>query len=238
MLTCTGGGVNVAVTGWVLVGPALFLLYERFFAGVGPGALRPFLVRLVPVVLVANAWWLAPVVVHARYGLDFLPFTEQPGTIWQTTSITESLRLMGFWTSYIGLGFGGTLRPYASHGPVLLFHWPVLVASLLVPALALGGFAWTRRWRYGPWFLLLALAGLLIMVTGFPEGTPLRKALTFTYNQVQPVQFLRTTYKAGSLLALGLACLGGAAFAVAWDRHRALGRACRRSRWSRSPRGR
>ena len=218
VLTCTGGGVNVAVTGWVLVGPGLFLLYERFVAGVGPGALWPFLVRLVPVVVLANAWWLAPVVVHARYGLDFLPFTEQPGTIWQTTSVTETLRLMGFWTSYIGLGFGGTLRPYASHGPVLLFHWPVLVATLLVPALALGGFAWTRRWRYGPWFLLLALTGLVIMVTGFPEGTPLRRALTFTYNEVQPVQFLRTTYKAGSLLALGLACLGGAAFALAWDR--------------------
>ena len=55
------------------------------------------------------------VLVHMRFGLDFLPFTEQPGTIWQTTSVTESLRLTGFWTSYIGLGFGGPLRPYASH---------------------------------------------------------------------------------------------------------------------------
>jgi hypothetical protein len=218
VLTCTGGGVNVAVTVWVLVGPLLFVLYERWFGGVGRGAIGPFLLRLAPVVLVANAWWLAPVLVHFRYGLDFLPFTEQPGTIWQTTSITESLRLMGFWTSYIGLGFGGVLRPYASHAPVLLFHPAVLVASLVVPALALGSFAWTRRWRYGPWFLLLALTGLLIMVTGFPEGTPLRRALTFTYNQVEAVQFLRTTYKAGPLLALGLACLGGAAFGLAWDR--------------------
>jgi hypothetical protein len=172
------------------------------------------------VVAVANLWWLVPVVVHAGYGLDFLRFTEQPGTIWQTTSITESLRLTGFWTSYIGLGFGGLIRPYASHAHALLFHPPVLVASLLIPALAFGGFAATRRWRYGPWFVLLALAGLLVMVAGFPEGTPLRRALTFTYNTVQPVQFLRTTYKAGPLLALGLACLGGATFGVLWDRAR------------------
>ena len=68
------------------------------------------------------------------------------------------------------------------HAHALLFHPAVLVASLLVPALALSGFAWTRRWRYGPWFLLLCLAGLLVMVAGFPEGTPLRRALTFTYN--------------------------------------------------------
>ena len=54
------------------------------------------------------------------------------------------------------------------------------------------------------------------MVAGFPEGTPLRQGLTFTYNHVGAVQFLRTTYKAGPLLALGLACLGGAGAAQLW----------------------
>ena len=47
------------------------------------------------------------------------------------------------------------------------------------------------------------------MVAGFPEGTPLRRAMNFTYNHVAPLQFLRTTYKAGPLLALGLAVPGG-----------------------------
>ncbi len=56
------------------------------------------------------------------------------------------------------------------------------------------------------------------MSVGFPDGTPLRKAATFTYNHVTAVQFLRTTYKAGPLLALGLACLGGVAFAELWAR--------------------
>lgn len=223
VLTCTGGGVNLAVTGWVLVGPLLFIVYERTLGGVGPKAIWPFLLRLAPIALLANVWWLAPAFVHLRYGLDFLPFTEQPGTIWQTTSITESLRLMGFWTSYIGGGFGGELRPFSSHAPALLFHPAVLVASLLIPALTLGGFAWTRRWRYGPWFLILALTGLAIMVTGFPEGTPLRKAFTFTYNHAEPLRFLRTTYKAGPLLALALAGLGGALAGVAWDRSRGGG---------------
>ncbi|MDQ3742097.1 MAG: DUF3367 domain-containing protein, partial [Actinomycetota bacterium] len=225
VLTCTGGGVNAAVTGWLLLAPALFLVYERWLGGVERGAVRPFLLRLAPAVALANAWWVLPVLVHARYGLDFLPFTEQPGTIWQTTSVTEALRLMSFWTSYIGLGFGGVLRPYASHGPDMLFSPFVVVASLLLPAIALGGFAWTRRWRYGPWFLTLTLVGLLVMVVGFPEGTPLRRAATFTYNHVGVVQFLRTTYKAGPLVALGLACLGGAAFGLLWARTRGVARA-------------
>ncbi|HEX8086142.1 MAG TPA: alpha-(1-_3)-arabinofuranosyltransferase family protein [Solirubrobacteraceae bacterium] len=222
VLTCTGGGVNAAVTGWLLLAPILFVLYERTLGGVGRGALKPFLVRLAPAVALGNAWWVVPVLVHARYGLDFLPFTEQPGTIWQTTSVSEALRLMSFWTSYIGLGFGGTLRPYTSIGPDFLFSPVVVVASLLVPAFALGGFAWTRRWRYGPFFLILTLVGLLVMVAGFPEGTPLRRAATFTYNHVGVVQFLRTTYKAGPLVALGLACLGGVAFGMLWARRRVL----------------
>src|SRR4051794_17413341 len=220
VLTSTGGGINAAVTGWVLLAPLLFVAYERLWGGIGRGALRPWLLRMAAVNAVAQAWWLVPVLVHSRYGLNFLPFTEQPGTIWGTTSLTESLRLMGFWTSYIGVGYGGVLRPFASHGEVLLFNLGVVVAGLALPALALTAFAWVGRARYAPWFLGMALVGLLVMAAGFPEGTPLRKGLTFTYNHAAPLQVLRTTYKAGPLLALGLACLGGMGFAAAW---RALG---------------
>ena len=52
----------------------------------------------------------------SRYGIDFLQFTEQPGTIWGTNSVTETLRLMGYWTSYIGVGFGVT-RPVLLRRP-------------------------------------------------------------------------------------------------------------------------
>ena len=68
--------------------------------------------------------------VHARYGLDFLPFTEQPGTIWSTTSLPESLRLLGFWTSYIGVGYTGTLRAFQADAGVYLGLAPVVVATL------------------------------------------------------------------------------------------------------------
>ena len=92
---------------------------------------------------------------------------------------------------------------------MLLFALPVVLAGLLVPALALTGFAWTRKHPYGPFALLLVLVGLLIMSAGFPEGTPLRRASNFTYNHFLPVQFLRTTYKAGPLVLIGLAILAG-----------------------------
>src|SRR5919198_1474741 len=218
VLTSTGGGVNAAVTGWLLLGPVLFLAYEVLFAGVEREAVTPYLARVVPLAILASAWWVIPVAVHSIYGLNFLPFTEQPGTIWQTTSVTESLRLLGYWLSYIGIGYGGKLHSYFGDSRVMLFHPAVVIASLLVPALALGGFVWTRRWRYGPWFLGLSLAGAIVMVAGFPDGTPLRRALTFTYNHVEAVQFLRTTYKAGPLPPPRPPCLGGAAAHEAWRR--------------------
>jgi hypothetical protein len=218
VLTATSGGVNVAVTGWVLVGPLLLVLYELRWGGIAVRSLVPYGLRLAGALVVASAWWVVPVIVHAHYGTNFLPFTEQPGTIWGTTSVSESLRLMGFWTSYIGVGFGGRLDPFAGHGHVLVFSKLVVVAGLLVPALALGGFLWTRRARYGPFFMLMTLVGVVIMAAGWPEGTPLRRGLTFTYNHAQALQFLRTTYKAGPLVALGLAVLGGGALSAAWVR--------------------
>jgi arabinofuranan 3-O-arabinosyltransferase len=218
VLTSTGGGVNVAVTAWLLVGPALLLLYERFWGGVDTRAVRSLLVRLIVVNAVAQLWWVIPVLIQGVAAPSFLPFSEQPGTIWSTTSLTESLRLMGFWTSYVGVGFGGTLRPFQGSAPALLFLVPVVVASLVVPAAALGAFLHTRRWRYAPFFLLLTFAGLLVMSAGWPDGTPLRRAATGAYYRVESIEFLRTTYKAGALTALGLAALGGAAFDAAWRR--------------------
>ncbi len=218
IVTSMGGGVNAAVTAFMLVGALLLLVYEPLVLGVEWRAVRGFCLRAVPLMVLASLWWIAPVLVATRYGLDFLPFTEHPGSIWATTSLPESLRLMGYWISYLGVGYSGKLTPYFSDSGLLLFNPLVVVATLVAPALALAGFVWTRRWRYGPFFLLLVLVGLLLMAAGFPEGTPLRRGLNFTYNHVNAVHFLRTSYKAGPLVGLALACLGGVAAGELWRR--------------------
>ena len=58
--------------------------------------------------------------------------------MWGTTSATESLRLMSFWLSYVGIGFAGRAIPYFDDSRTLLFSVPVVVATLLLPAAALG----------------------------------------------------------------------------------------------------
>ena len=205
----SGGGVNAGVLGWVLVGPLLLALYERLFGDVRAGAIGPFLLRLVPLGVLASLWWLIGLAVAATHAPNILQFTEQPGAIWNPTSLTESLRLMGYWPSYFGISYTGPLKPfYASAGPLLFSPW-VVGASLLVPALALAALPWTLRRRYAPFLLLLTLIGLLAMTAGFPNGTLLRRGLLFSYYHLSLLQVLRTSYKAGPLVAVGLACLGG-----------------------------
>ena len=221
ILASTGGGVNAAVVAWMLLGPALLLAYEPALGHVRWRASAGFLWRAAAAGLLASLWWIVPLLAHVRFGIDFLQFTEHPRTIWSTTSVTETLRLMGYWLSYIGVGFD-VQRPYFSHGGTMLFEPLVVLSSLLVPALALAGFMWTRRWRYAPFFLLLVLVGLVVMVSGFPAGTPFRKGLNLLYENVFVLRFLRTTYKAGPLVGLGLAGLGGLAAREAWWRLRAL----------------
>ena len=208
--TASGGGVNAASVAWVVAAPLLLALYDTLTGSVGGRDGVRFALRTLGAVALASIWWLGPVVGHALYGIDFLRFTEQAGTIWGTTSLSESLRLMGYWISYLGVGFGGPPQAYFSDASTLLFDAPVVVATLLVPGLTVAGLVWTRRWRYGPFFLLLLLAGLLFMAAGFPDGTPLRRALAFAYERNGLVQALRTTYKAGPLVAVAVACLAGA----------------------------
>src|SRR6266511_5396035 len=132
------------------------------------------------------------VLLQGPYGEEFLSFTEQPGTIWGTSSLSESIRLLGFWVMYVGVGFGVT-EPFLRAGPTYLFDEGVIVGTFLVPLLAFGGLLVTRRWRYAPFLVLMGVGALLVMYAGFPNGTPFRRFLLFAYERAEPLQFLRTT---------------------------------------------
>ncbi len=127
---------------------------------------------------------------------------------------------MGYWTSYLGAGYPQARFGYYSDSGTLLYNVVVVGASLIVPALACLGFVWTRRWRYGPFFLAMVLVGVVVMSAGFPNGTPLRQVMNWVYYHVSLLSFLRTVDKAAPVAALGLAGLLGLAAHVAWARLR------------------
>ena len=239
VLASTGGGVNAAVVGWMLVGPLVLGLYEPAMGAVRWRDAGRFLVMAGVLSVLASLWWIVPLLVHVRYGIDFLQFTEQPGTIWGTGSVSENLRLMGYWTSYIGVGFGVT-RPYFSDGLTMMFNPLVVGASLLLPAFAIAAFVRARRLSYGPFLLLLIVVGVVIETAGFPNGTPMRGAMDWVYHHVFVLRFMRTTNKAAPLVAVGVAGLLGlgaragaraaANAAAAPAAHRGAGRGAGRAR--------
>ncbi len=219
ILTSTGGGVNAAVVGWMLVGPIVLMVYEPWIGTVRWRDAGGFLLRAGVLSLIVSLWWIVPVLVHVRYGIDFLQFTEQPATIWGTNSLTENLRLMGYWSSYIGVGFGVS-RAFFSDGGTMLFNPLVVGASLVLPALAVAGFVRMRRISYAPLLLLLLVVGVTIETAGFPDGTPVRGTMVWIYKHIFVLSFMRTTNKAAPLVAVGVAgLLGlGARAGVAWLR--------------------
>ncbi len=229
-LTSIGGGINAAVVGWMLVGPLVLLIYEPLTGAVRWRDSVTFLLRMGVLGIIASLWWILPLLVHVQYGIDFLKFTEQPASIWGTNSITEALRLMSYWTSYIQFGFHGVQRPLYANGPTMLFNPFVVVASLLLPALAVASFLLARRWRYGPFLMLMTVVGVVIMTGGFPVGTPLRHAMEAAYRATFVVRFMRTTQKAAPLVACGVAGLLGIGAQLAWIRVRSWGQD-RASRW-------
>ncbi len=231
LLTSIGGGINAAVVGWMLVGPLVLLIYEPLTGSVRWRDSGLFLVRMGICGVLASAWWILPLLVHVQYGIDFLKFTEQPASIWGTNSITEALRLMSYWTSYIEFGFYGVQRPLYPDSPTMLFNPLVVGASLLLPALAAASFLLARRWRYGPFLMLMTVVGVLIMTGGFPVGTPLRDAMDAAYRASFVVRFMRTTQKAAPLVACGVAGLLGIGAQLAWLRLRSPPRAWR-PRWA------
>jgi arabinofuranan 3-O-arabinosyltransferase len=220
VFTSAGGGVNAALVAFVLLGPAALLIYEPAMGHVPWRAARAFVIRAGVLSLLVSLWWVLDLLVQARYGINFLQYTEQPRTIWGTNSITESLRLMGYWTSYLGAGYPQARFGYYSDSSTLLYNVAVVGASLIVPALACLGFVWTRRWRYGPFFLAMVLLGVVVMSAGFPNGTPLRQVMNWVYYHVSLLSVLRTVDKAAPVAALGLAGLLGLAADVAWMRMR------------------
>jgi arabinofuranan 3-O-arabinosyltransferase len=210
LIAAAGGGVNAAVALWVVLGGLLLLAYEVAVLRWPGRAALSFLWRAAVCGFMASAWWLVPVLLQGIHGEDFIGFTEGPETIWATTSLSESVRGLGYWLLYLAVGG----EPVRSISATYLFEPVVVAATFLVPLLAVAGFRWSRRWAYGPFFALVAGGALLVMAAGFPEGAPMRKLLSAVYYESESLRFLRTTYKAAPLLALSVACLGGVALAA------------------------
>ena len=219
LLAAAGGGLNAAVLVWLVAAVALFGLFEA----TGPFGMRAVLAftwRTVSLCFATSLWWVIPVIIQAKFGANYLTFTEHAEAILHTPSASESLRLLGYWVAYIN-GYPDPDPQLPAIGGYLLSA-PTILATFAVPAIAIGSLLLLRHWRYGAFFVLLLGFSVLAMSIGFPQQSPFGLAVTDLYYSAGPLQFMRTTYKAAPLAALALACLAGVGLGSAFDAVRSV----------------
>ncbi|MFI1204273.1 alpha-(1-_3)-arabinofuranosyltransferase family protein [Streptomyces sp. NPDC020883] len=193
------GGVNAASTLAALL-PALLYLLSR----TGPRR-RALLVRWLPGVVLATAWWTIPLLLLGLHGENFMPFIEQADTTTGTMSATELLRGAGNWVGYLDFG-----KPWLPAGWTLTGNAAAVAGSALAAALGLAGLA-RRDLPERRWLLLTVLTVALITLAGYGGalGGPLHGTWQDWLNGwLRP---FRNIYKftpgLGLALALGLAHL-------------------------------
>jgi arabinofuranan 3-O-arabinosyltransferase len=123
------GGINAASTFAVLV-PAL--IYVLVFARPRSSPSRwRLLAWWAPAALLATSWWLVPLLLLARYGVSFLPYTESAAVTTSVTSLSDVLRGTSDWISYLNL----TGQPWWPLGFRIATGWlPTLLTGLLAAA--------------------------------------------------------------------------------------------------------
>jgi arabinofuranan 3-O-arabinosyltransferase len=170
----------------------------------------------VCLVVAGTLWWTVALAVQARYGFDFVPFTETATVTTATTSAVEVLRGTGHWLSLL-----------VTNGPWLPAGWELatgvgaIAGSVAVAAAGIYGLA--RRDMPERTFLIAGVGlGAAVIAMGYagPLGSPLAPAArSLLDGQLSP---FRNLYKFEPMLRLPLAL--GFAHGV-----RTLGSANRRS---------
>ena len=168
LILALAGEVNAGVIAWALVAPAALLVYEVTVLGrawrelwASPGA-RGCCARSHPL------GGRFPCCCKAPTERSSCPSPEQPGTIWGTSSLSESIRLLGFWVMYVGVGFGVT-EPFLSSTRTYLFDALAIVGTFS-SRFAYGGVLLIPALRYAPFLVLLGVGAMLACPSASPTA--------------------------------------------------------------------
>jgi arabinofuranan 3-O-arabinosyltransferase len=161
-------GVNATLVFAVLIPPAIWLITRR------PGPRRRALMGWwVIAALCACVWYVAATYIEAKFGYNYLPYTETAVNTTATTSLFEAVRGASFWTGYLTF-----------NGPQIPGIWALI--STTIPSLgasvvaALGLIGLSRRGIPERLFLVATFfVGVVVIAVGYdgPLGSPLAHAV-------------------------------------------------------------
>ncbi|MFF8766181.1 alpha-(1-_3)-arabinofuranosyltransferase [Nocardiopsis dassonvillei] len=151
------GGTNAASELAVLVVPGLYLLTRAN----GPRKWRLMAWWTVALVL-ASFWYVAPLLLMARYVFSFMPYTEDAAVTTGVTSLLNALRGTSNWMGFLP-DQGNTALP--SGAELSTTPWLIAVTAL-VAGLGLAGLV-NRRTPERLFLIASLLTGTAVIVAGF-----------------------------------------------------------------------
>ncbi|MFZ4584102.1 MAG: alpha-(1-_3)-arabinofuranosyltransferase domain-containing protein [Acidimicrobiia bacterium] len=201
------GGINATAIAYVLVAPAVWLVWA---ACTRPASVRTAVVtalRLGALTVAVSIWWLSGLLVQSRYGLPLLAYTETLQTVALTSTAPEVLRGAGYWFFYGRDRVG----PYLDAAAGNVRRTLAMGSGFLVVIGAFVG-AIVSRWRWRAFFVLLLAVGAFIAIGSYPYDSPppSGRVLRTLSDGSGAGLALRSTNRAVPVVALAIAVLLGA----------------------------
>lgn len=207
-------GMNAGVIPILLLSLGLpaVVIYRRLADRISTRSILRSMARCGVAGIGVSLYWLVPAALASSTGTAVAEATESTESIALTTSLGESLRLLGMWTLY---GRSGD-TPFTPHYSSFVTNWAVVLATLLIPLAAIAGAIFIRS-RLRVFAVLLLAFGLAGMAAMFPPDDPMPAgaALAWALDHIPGAIAFRTTNKAGPAAALGMSLLAGGTAAAA-----------------------
>ncbi|MEL7207823.1 MAG: alpha-(1-_3)-arabinofuranosyltransferase family protein, partial [Actinomycetota bacterium] len=219
LLVFAAGNVDVPGLAYALIPTLLAAAYVVLVERRGRYVVD-FAVRAAPLCLAVSAAAITKVWAASAVFASRLAETEAPDVPSLTSSWSESWRGLGFWLSYFR-DTGGLSRP---QGEVFFTSPAVILATSLLAAAAVAVVA-VARVRGRSFFLACLLVALVLMVAAYPpeDPSPFGQLLLDLYDRVPGLASLRSGYKAGAGMMIGVASLAGIGYSMAVERLRDRG---------------
>lgn len=149
------GGVNATATAAVLLLPILWFVTRRPVWQ----QTKLFLLWIVAVVM-STAWFILPLLFQAKYWFNAVPYTESSHATTAVSSVAETLRGAGIWTSF---SLGPT---WSTAGHLIESNPSVIVSTSLVAGAGLYGLA-SRDMPYRKFLASVVLIGSVLVSSGY-----------------------------------------------------------------------
>ncbi len=155
----------------------------------------------------ATGWVLIRTVLGHGALLTRVEITATPEAVAMTTSWSEAFRGLGHWLTYFHIGAADPGPNFAAY----LENPLVVLATFLVPTVALMAL-FRRKWRSGPFFVVLSAISLVVVVGLHPtdDPSPWGRLIRWVLERFPSARAFRNTMKGGAGHVLGYTVLFGA----------------------------